>query len=106
MRRRWSPTHQVHSPAIGSRPRTLCRSIPRRQRTACPLAFQVGGTSRRLYYDGAISTNHLGRLVYRDGATHVTNEVKEIGEKNSAIRTAEQTSIARFWYENAPPRRA
>ena len=30
------------------------------------------------------------------------NEVKEIGEKNSAIRTAEQTSIARFWYENAP----
>ncbi len=31
------------------------------------------------------------------------NEVKEIGEKNSAIRTAEQTSIARFWYENASP---
>ena len=30
------------------------------------------------------------------------NEVKEIGEKNSAIRTVEQTSIARFWYENAP----
>jgi PAP2 superfamily len=29
------------------------------------------------------------------------NEVKAIGEKNSAIRTAEQTSIARFWYENA-----
>jgi hypothetical protein len=29
------------------------------------------------------------------------NEVKAIGEKSSAIRTAEQTSIARFWYENA-----
>lgn len=29
------------------------------------------------------------------------NEIKAIGEKNSAIRTAEQTSIARFWYENA-----
>jgi hypothetical protein len=29
------------------------------------------------------------------------NEVKAIGEKNSAIRTAEQTSIARFWYENS-----
>ena len=31
------------------------------------------------------------------------NEVKAIGEKNSAIRTAEETSIARFWYENASP---
>ena len=30
------------------------------------------------------------------------NEVKEIGEKNSAIRTMEQSSIARFWYENSP----
>jgi hypothetical protein len=30
------------------------------------------------------------------------NEVKEIGDKNSTIRTAEQTSIARFWYENSP----
>jgi hypothetical protein len=30
------------------------------------------------------------------------NEVEEIGEKDSAIRTAEQTSIARFWYENSP----
>jgi hypothetical protein len=30
------------------------------------------------------------------------NEVKAIGEKNSAIRTAEQTSIARFWYEGSP----
>jgi hypothetical protein len=30
------------------------------------------------------------------------NEVKMIGEKNSAIRTTEQTSIARFWYENSP----
>jgi hypothetical protein len=29
------------------------------------------------------------------------NEVKAIGEKNSIIRTAEQTSIARFWYENS-----
>jgi hypothetical protein len=29
------------------------------------------------------------------------NEVKAIGEKNSAIRTAEQSSIARFWYENS-----
>ena len=29
------------------------------------------------------------------------NEIKALGEKNSAIRTAEQTSIARFWYENA-----
>ena len=29
------------------------------------------------------------------------NEVKAIGEKNSAIRTLEQTSIARFWYEFA-----
>jgi hypothetical protein len=30
------------------------------------------------------------------------NEVKAIGEKNSATRTAEQTSIARFWYEGSP----
>jgi hypothetical protein len=30
------------------------------------------------------------------------NEVKAIGEKNSTIRTAEQTSIARFWYEGSP----
>jgi hypothetical protein len=30
------------------------------------------------------------------------DEVKAIGEKNSAIRTAEQTSIARFWYEGSP----
>jgi len=30
------------------------------------------------------------------------NEVKTIGEKNSATRTAEQTSIARFWYEGSP----
>lgn len=29
------------------------------------------------------------------------NEVKAIGEKNSATRTAEQTSIARFWYEGS-----
>jgi hypothetical protein len=29
------------------------------------------------------------------------NEVKEIGDKNSTIRTVEQTSIARFWYENS-----
>ena len=29
------------------------------------------------------------------------NEVKAIGEKNSIIRTAEQTSIARFWYEGS-----
>jgi hypothetical protein len=29
------------------------------------------------------------------------NEVKDIGEKNSATRTAEQTSIARFWYESS-----
>ena len=28
--------------------------------------------------------------------------MKAIGEKNSAIRTAEQTSIARFWYEPSP----
>jgi hypothetical protein len=27
------------------------------------------------------------------------NEVKAIGQKNSAIRTDDQTSIARFWYE-------
>jgi hypothetical protein len=27
------------------------------------------------------------------------NEIKAIGEKNSLTRTAEQTSIARFWYE-------
>jgi len=27
------------------------------------------------------------------------NEVKAIGEKNSTTRTADQTSIARFWYE-------
>src|SRR6201995_5299766 len=31
------------------------------------------------------------------------NEVKAIGEKNSAIRTTEQTSIARFWYEFSSP---
>jgi hypothetical protein len=30
------------------------------------------------------------------------NEVKAIGEKNSTTRTAEQTSIARFWYEASP----
>jgi vanadium-dependent haloperoxidase-like protein len=30
------------------------------------------------------------------------NEVKAIGEKNSATRTAEQTSIARFWFEGSP----
>jgi hypothetical protein len=30
------------------------------------------------------------------------NEVKAIGDKNSATRTAEQTSIARFWYEPSP----
>jgi hypothetical protein len=33
---------------------------------------------------------------------HDYNEVKDIGEKNSLIRTAEQTSIARFWYEGSP----
>jgi hypothetical protein len=30
------------------------------------------------------------------------NEVKAIGAQNSMTRTAEQTSIARFWYEGAP----
>ena len=30
------------------------------------------------------------------------NEGKAIGEQNSATRTAKQTSIARFWYENSP----
>jgi hypothetical protein len=30
------------------------------------------------------------------------NEVKDIGEKTSITRTAEQTSIARFWYEPSP----
>jgi hypothetical protein len=30
------------------------------------------------------------------------DEVKAIGAKNSGIRTAEQTSIARFWYEPSP----
>jgi hypothetical protein len=30
------------------------------------------------------------------------NEVMAIGEKFSAIRTAEQTEIARFWYEGSP----
>jgi hypothetical protein len=30
------------------------------------------------------------------------NEVKEIGAKNSTTRTAEQTTIARFWYEGSP----
>jgi membrane-associated phospholipid phosphatase len=34
---------------------------------------------------------------------HDYNEVKALGEKNSAIRTAEQTSIARFWYEFSQP---
>jgi hypothetical protein len=34
---------------------------------------------------------------------HDYNEVKAIGEKNSAVRTAEQTSIARFWYEFSSP---
>jgi hypothetical protein len=29
------------------------------------------------------------------------NEMKALGEKNSVIRSAEQTSIARFWYESA-----
>ena len=30
------------------------------------------------------------------------NEVKEIGSKGSVTRTAEQTSIARFWFEGSP----
>jgi hypothetical protein len=30
------------------------------------------------------------------------NEVKSIGEQNSVTRTAEQSSIARFWYEASP----
>src|SRR5262249_50255427 len=30
------------------------------------------------------------------------NEVKAIGAKNSVERTADQTSIARFWYEPSP----
>ena len=30
------------------------------------------------------------------------NEVKAIGAQNSATRTAEQSSIARFWYESSP----
>ncbi len=30
------------------------------------------------------------------------NEEKAIGELNSATRTAEQSTIARFWYENSP----
>ena len=30
------------------------------------------------------------------------DEVKAIGEKNSSTRTADQTSIARFWYEGSP----
>jgi PAP2 superfamily len=30
------------------------------------------------------------------------NEVKEIGSQNSASRTADQSSIARFWYEGSP----
>ncbi len=30
------------------------------------------------------------------------NEVKTIGELNSATRTAEQSEIARFWYEGSP----
>jgi hypothetical protein len=30
------------------------------------------------------------------------DEVKAIGAKNSATRTAEQSSIARFWYEGSP----
>jgi hypothetical protein len=30
------------------------------------------------------------------------NEVKDIGEQNSLTRTAEQTTIARFWYEGSP----
>jgi hypothetical protein len=29
------------------------------------------------------------------------NEMKALGEKNSALRSAEQSSIARFWYESA-----
>jgi hypothetical protein len=28
--------------------------------------------------------------------------VKAIGDKSSTVRSAEQTSIARFWYENSP----
>src|SRR5262245_33364984 len=30
------------------------------------------------------------------------NEVKAVGELNSATRTAEQSEIARFWYEGSP----
>jgi hypothetical protein len=30
------------------------------------------------------------------------NEVKEVGDRNSTTRTAEQSSIARFWYEASP----
>lgn len=31
------------------------------------------------------------------------NEVKSIGDVNSVTRTAEQSEIARFWYEDSPP---
>lgn len=31
------------------------------------------------------------------------NEVKNIGDVNSATRTAEQSEVARFWYEDSPP---
>jgi hypothetical protein len=36
------------------------------------------------------------------GYTRDYNEVKTIGELNSATRTAEQSEIARFWYEGSP----
>ena len=34
--------------------------------------------------------------------TREYNEVKEVGDRNSTTRTAEQSSIARFWYEPSP----
>ena len=36
------------------------------------------------------------------GYTADFNEVKSLGEANSATRTADQTQIARFWLENTP----
>src|SRR4029079_7787396 len=37
-----------------------------------------------------------------DDYTREYNEVKTIGDKLSVVRTAEQTQIARFWYEGSP----
>ena len=88
---------------IGSRLRTRFLSIRRRQPTYCLPSLPGWGhvTPFVLRRSTQFEPNGPPRLSGKRYARDY-NEVKAIGEKNSAIRTAEQTSIARFWYENSP----